>query len=303
QRSAERAEQRKQRKQAYKSHPVTDPSSNFCLRNSGYILLAVNITFGLLGIGLLAMGIYGTQGSFAALVGKEPGLALAGLGAVTLLVAVVGHLGAKYDNKFILLGYFLIVFAAMVTFAVLGGIVLFNNAEINQSFSEYWCERPATAAQGQKDFNCCGYECPFDRPAEGTCTLPDGTTQSPTNPLTCSAGSGEDLIKAGKERCRNAPDFHGLEGCKTKGVQEMESRVVPLFGLAFATGLALLVGTFVSGYLVCRSTRRGAPAGADESAADANLVLPSDESAPLAASSTFALDMNAPPQGGAAEAK
>ena len=275
------------------------------------------------------MGIYGTQGSFAALVGKEPGalrragclaravactalsgsppqragLALAGLGAVTLLVAVVGHLGAKYDNKFILLGYFLIVFAAMVTFAVLGGIVLFNNAEINQSFSEYWCERPATAAQGQKDFNCCGYECPFDRPAEGTCTLPDGTTQSPTNPLTCSAGSGEDLIKAGKERCRNAPDFHGLEGCKTKGVQEMESRVVPLFGLAFATGLALLVGTFVSGYLVCRSTRRGAPAGADESAADANLVLPSDESAPLAASSTFALDMNAPPQGGAAEAK
>ena len=235
------------------------------------------------------------------------GLALAGLGGVVLLVSIAGHLGAKYDNKFILLGYFLIVFAAMVTFAVLGGVVLFNNSEINETFSEYWCENPTTASEGQKEFNCCGYECPFDRPADGTCTLDDGSSVVPSGAsiLTCSDGSNDDLIKAGKALCANAPDFQGLQGCKEKGLDEMSARVVPLFGLAFATGMALLVGTFISGYLVCRSTRASAAAGgADKDAVDANNAVPTDDpTVPLAGATTFALTVTDTEAGGAAESK
>ncbi len=240
------------------------------------------------------------------------GFALVALGAVVILVAAGGQAGAYYDNKFVLLAYFFIVFSAFIVFCVLGGIATFGSGSVNEKFSEFWCSHEADAAKVQEEFSCCGYQCPFDRPAMGSCKFANGTVVRPldlpnSNGGLCSeakaAGASEkDIIDFGKQICDAAPTIEGLEGCKVKGVDAAEERIAPLFILAFASGMALFIGTFISGYLLCRKTSKGSPAGADSSAVDSNNAVPG-ANAPLAASATFEMTDTGDIGAGAAESK
>lgn len=235
------------------------------------------------------------------------------LGVVVILVAAGGQAGAYYDNKFVLLAYFFIVFATFIAFCVLGGIATFGSGSINDKFSTFWCSHEADAVKVQDEFGCCGYECPFDRPAMGSCKFENGTVFRPLvdvnfGGFTCAeakaAGASEDKIATeGKNVCASAPIIAGLKGCKVAGVDAAKERVAPLFILAFASGVALFLGTFISGYLLCRKTSKGSPAGADASAVDGNSAVPG-ANAPLAASATFTMtDTDDIGAGSAAESK
>lgn len=151
--------------------------------------------------------------------------------------------------------YFLGVFAALVVFVVIGGIAVFNNTKINNKFSEWWCKYSEASIKGQKKFDCCGYECPADRPAGGSC--PDGSF--PPQSVFCNGTDVQgNAATFGKELCKSAgEEFNGYKGCKEKGLEELKSRFFPLFALAFAVGVLLLLGLFISGYLLCRRTRGG----------------------------------------------
>jgi hypothetical protein len=212
-----------------------------------------------------------------------------------MLVAAMGQAGAYYDNKFVLLLYFFIVFAAFVVFCVLGGVATFGSGSVNEKFSEFWCSHEADAVKVQDEFSCCGYECAFDRPAMGSCKMANGTAFNPQDisiaSFTCADARNADatevqITDSGKQVCNGVTLVNGLPGCKVNGVNAAKERIAPLFILAFASGLALMLGTFISGFLLCRKTAKGNPSGADSSALDANSVIPG-ANAPLAASAIF----------------
>ena len=229
-----------------------------------------------------------------------------------ILVAAGGQAGAYYDNKFVLLAYFFIVFAAFVAFCVLGGVATFGSGSINDKFSSFWCSHESDAVKVQNEFDCCGYECPFDRPAMGSCQFANGTVIRPLDVagsgLTCAAAdaagaSDDETAEAGKRICAAFAPIEGLKGCKVAGVDAAKERVAPLFILAFASGVVLFIGTFISGYLLCRKTSKGTPSGADSSAVDANTAVPG-ANAPFAASATFEMtDTGDIGAGSAAESK
>jgi len=215
-----RAEREQRRRRWHAARVASDGGRGCCLKHGMKILLWTNILFVILGAGLVGMGIYGTQSVFAEMFGSGPGLAVIAMGFACMLTALCGHVGAKRDNKCLLLIYFIVLFCALCTLTAMGSTVLFDQQSINDKFSGWWEQFPTQAEQGQAEFDCCGYADPADRPM-ADCEL---------------------------EADADTP------GCKQIGLDYMNARFVPLFLLAFVSGVAMFVALCVSVYLLCRST-------------------------------------------------
>lgn len=139
------------------------------------------------------------------------------------------------------------LFASLVVFIVGGAMATFESGSVDARFSNWWCEYSEAAAKGQDEFDCCGYNSPCDRPAGGKCGDVEMTLLSTTCPATttnCDAYPGV------------PPAVQDLPGCKTKALEYAEARMVPLYACAFAFGLTLFLGLFVSGYLLCRRSNK-----------------------------------------------
>lgn len=179
-----------------------------------------------MGAGLVGMGIYGTQSVFAEMFGSGPGLGVIAMGFACVLTALCGHFGERRDNKCLLLIYFLVLFGALCTLVAMGSLVLFDQATINAKFSGWWDEFPAQAEQGQAEFNCCGYADPQDRPV-GESPPP---RRAPPRRADAPRATGGCEVEADAD----------TPGCKQIGLDYMNARFVPLFFLAFFSGLAMV---------------------------------------------------------------
>lgn len=225
---AERRALRDERRRGWRTQDaVATGGYKWCSKHARTMFVGVNVAFGVLGVVLVAMGIYGTQTTWAEFFGKGPGYSVIALGFAVIFTAVAGIVGERYDNKCLLLLYFIVLSASFLVLIIMGAIATFDKGTINDKFSSWWDKYPDAAAKGQKDFNCCGYEDMSDRPV-GDCAVevPDAT-----------------------------------KGCKEVGLDYMRSRFVPLFMCAFIFGCCQLLAMIVSMRLVCRSTmKRKAPA-------------------------------------------
>jgi len=147
----------------------------------------------------------------------------------------------------------LVIFAGFLAFVVLGSATAFGGESVGQQAERAWCAFPESAARGQEQFGCCGFQCPSDRPAMGSC--PGGASPNSSAPLSgsCAAGHDSDTLCA----IRPAPVNSTAPGCRGLAVGYLRERLVPLFIAAFVTGVLLFAGLVVACSLLCRRTRPG----------------------------------------------
>lgn len=128
----------------------------------------------------------------------------------------------------------------------------FDDSAFDDSFSEWWCEFPAEAARAQREHDCCGYECPWDRPAEGGCPAPQGNAAMNSTWL-CGSGGTATQPTDPKSVCSAAPSgTFDLPGCKSVGLEELEDRYFAVFFAGLVMGLAMLVALCLGCTLLCR---------------------------------------------------
>lgn len=216
----ERRQLRKARRRGWRAPQLRNPAHGCCDKRARPLFNIINVAFIILGIVIILLGIWGATSVWAEFVGTGPGFMVVGLGVAVVVTALCGLIGAKRDNKCLLLIYFMVLSFSFVCMAVMGGIAFFNNSQFNTKFSGWWDKYPDAAARGQSEFGCCGYQNVTDRPA-GNCSL---IVPTPT------------------------------VGCKEKGLEYMRTKFVPLFICAFVFGLAQFLAIIFSMKLLCKST-------------------------------------------------
>jgi Tetraspanin family len=237
---------------------LSEPSAGCCMRHGRAILSAVNVVFFVSGWVVLGVGIRAATSQYAALLTSGIGAALMTMGALLVVCPAVGEYGSRRDQKVWLTLYLLSVLAALVIFVVLGAIMAFDDGEYDARFSSLWCDFPEEAKKGETANDCCGYNCPLDRPAGGS-GCPAGAVANAS--FTCDEAADQDLDNAairahGKDACS---DYDGaVKGCKAVALEKSKRSGVALGIVAFVFGLALLVGLATVCYLVCRRTGKGA---------------------------------------------
>lgn len=248
------------------------------------------------------LGVYALESNWVNLLGHGGAVAALACGIGTSVTAVAGIYGVSKRRKCILLlvsctllaaratltplQYFLVVLTALVVYLVVGATALFSNESFDTRFSKLWCDKQVRAAevciaacvserdahveQAQTMFNCCGYNCPFDRPAQGNlrfdnydsnakfivgfCAgklLPNATLAPGVvaPPLSRCSDSNPVVVE-----CQNIAIAAGFpQGCKSKALNFINQRFVPLFVLALVFGLFLILAFSLSFRLLCRS--------------------------------------------------
>eukprot|EP00753_Platysulcus_tardus_P000366 PLAT10374.1.p2 GENE.PLAT10374.1~~PLAT10374.1.p2 ORF type:complete len:276 (-),score=116.36 PLAT10374.1:141-941(-) len=206
-------------------------------------LQLVNLFFGLSGALIVAMGVWAATSAVAEVVGIGIGLTVIVMGAFIMFTAMLGHCGAKKDNKCCLLLYFLIVFCSLVTqLGVTATGLNSNTSALTDRFSRWWDRSDeAILAEGQSRFDCCGFNDPDDRPAAAC-----NETEAAVN--------GTSVV-----------------GCRTKAVQNFQDNMFPAMLVTFLLAALQLGALTMSCRIVCRRTKTPSH-GLGASVADWNTV-------------------------------
>ena len=274
QRLEARRETRRAKRAQYQA--VQAKPGTWCDRHGFPILMFVNAIF--IGIGIV-MIIYATSAlnnRFANAFGSGLAFTLLIAGILVILISILGSIGAKTDNKFLTLLYFLVVIAIFLASIIAGSMFFFAKDSLDAQFSDLWCDY-ADKSEGtsiQSEFHCCGYTCPYDRPAGGQCTFMNGTMWTPSASITCSADNAQ---AAGIAACAGVTDHtvHGLPGCRAVAIDNLKKKAAPVYTMLFGAGIGMLVAVFVAGRILCRKTGRAqvdTARGADKSAAQAHRI-------------------------------
>lgn len=242
------------KKAAFGSRTPDDKANSWCSQRANGLMMFTTVGFVVMGIILIALGIYGLTSRWAEMFTKGPGTAVVVFGVLTIAVALLGYYGFKKDNKCMMLIYFLILMICLLVLVIVGCVALFNGGEINERFSNWWCDFPDSAASGQEEFDCCGYECYMDRPAGGACAVPVSETPGIAGALSCGV---DNVVELGKAACAGITT--GPPGCKQTGLDYVDERFIPLFACTAVFGIFLLVGFCVSFYLICRPSENMKP--------------------------------------------
>ncbi|CAM9664385.1 unnamed protein product [Discosporangium mesarthrocarpum] len=202
---------------------------NPLLLHSRQIISGLNIFYMLCGSGVIAVAVYvsvADGGIYARMfqtgTGTFFGAALAGMGAVVWLTAVLGQLGVMWGNRCLLTTYFVLLFSALVVMLALASTVL-NNTNDLEATGDKWWDSFSEDLRGdvQDEFSCCGFLSSGDRPA-GDCE---------EEPL---------------------PE----DGCVEVAMDEWRDKAIPAYMLGLLVSVALLLSLVLTSYILCRRSGR-----------------------------------------------
>jgi len=145
----------------FKKHSLDCSTS--CLK---FLVILGNILFILLGVGLLSLGIYTKMDINKKHIEYDRldivPLAIVGVGASIAVIGFLGFCAACNESRFFLGLYFIILL--LLLFAQLGSVVfgLIEKGNLPHILEEVWYNvtSPASRAEIENIFHCCGYNTP-----------------------------------------------------------------------------------------------------------------------------------------------
>ena len=226
---------------------------SWLLRHSAGVLKAVNTFYVLAGGAVIAMGLYGLLGKANVWMPEKTGKAVVAFGAVVVLTALLGFYGTSAGSakdktdaprrpgcrRCALLIYFVLLALALVGMLVMGAIVLSDPDRVERSFQRRWTQMSvAKKAAGQLEFACCGFD------ASAALVVPA------TTPASCNWNDAAEngLLMP----CPQSAVDGGCTGCRDAAVAYLKRHFRAGFIACLATGVATVLGVWLSGYLLCR---------------------------------------------------
>ncbi|KAL0078569.1 Tetraspanin family-domain-containing protein [Phycomyces blakesleeanus] len=154
-----------------------------CSRMSKWYMITTNLLFACLGIAFMAFGLLGYRDSFkgATLFPHIIFTLMAILGAVIIVAALFGILGAYVKKKSLILVYMAIVLIALVYQVVIGVKVYQKASNTMQYLSTLWSSSNVHyRTHIQDQFSCCGFNNVMDNPAiTDVCNPQHGIASAP----------------------------------------------------------------------------------------------------------------------------
>jgi len=136
-----------------------DTELGYCGKFLRYLVLIINLFFILIGFILMVYGAWYANVSSAAsdLTGKDwTGFVIA-LGIFIMAVGVIGLAGAKYQNRVILVFYFVVIIILFILTLACGAWVLSLQGKEDSLVSSGWNAAPkAVRLAAQNTYFCCG---------------------------------------------------------------------------------------------------------------------------------------------------
>jgi hypothetical protein len=254
-------------------------SPNCLLRNSACVLKAVNAFYVMAGGCVIGMGLYGLMGKANTWMPEQTGKATIAFGVVVVLTALMGFYGSSAPRssarssraseseasgseaseseasesssssarrggaggcrRCVLLLYFTLLALSLLGMTVMAIVVLADPDRIERAFQKRWNKiGAADKAAGQIEFACCGFD------STATAVVPA------TTPPTCAwnTAPANGLLAP----CPPSAVRAGCQGCKEAAVAYLTRHFRAGFIACLATGVATVLGVWLSGYLLCR---------------------------------------------------
>jgi len=150
-----------------------------------YLVLIINFFFIAIGFVLLVYGAwYASVSSTASdLAGKDWTGFVIVLGIFVMIVGVIGLIGAKYQNRVILVFYFVVIIILFILTLACGAWVLTLEGKESSMLSSGWISAPdAVRRAAQLTYNCCGLSVFNDTYAAQPCPPGNMASSPPVEP-------------------------------------------------------------------------------------------------------------------------
>uniref|UniRef100_T1GS09 Tetraspanin n=1 Tax=Megaselia scalaris TaxID=36166 RepID=T1GS09_MEGSC len=133
----------------------------YCTRNA---LISLNTLYIMIGIILIASGIYATTGSIVTSLPIVGGIV--GCGVTLIIIAVLGLMGAVKHHQVMLFFYMTLLFLLfLIQFAVATACLSVNSEEQQKLAEHGWrTVTPEIRQKVQNEFLCCGFNGTFAPP-------------------------------------------------------------------------------------------------------------------------------------------
>ncbi|ORY94604.1 Tetraspanin family-domain-containing protein [Syncephalastrum racemosum] len=143
-------------------------SGTCCSRLSKWYMITTNLLFACLGAAFVVFGVIGNKGGFkgSTLFPENTYKLVPVLGAIIIVAALLGIIGAFVRRKTLVIIYLFIVLVALVYQIVIGIGIYKKAADPSGYLAPIWSKgSDSFRAHLQTEFSCCGYNNANDQPA------------------------------------------------------------------------------------------------------------------------------------------
>ena len=217
------------------------------------LLRLVNWFFVAVGTVTVVMGVYSFNVRW---VPDMAGIAIVIFGICVIFTSLLGFYGCSDPPKdprtgqarrsgcrrCALLLYFILLFIALMCMVIVGGLMLADTDRLESAFERKWHQLDdADKRAGQDEFRCCGFR--------------DGTRASAaTHALACEWEDGANTTAAACPASALDAEGEHCRGCSSAALAVLKRHWRAGFITCVCGGIAICLGVFLSGFILCRST-------------------------------------------------